>query len=109
MGRYGEAIAALDRSEQMGPEERRKALGPLLRADCYARLGDAAAALADCATLPGHHWTPGVFDLPGGDKGEVAEELRRRAAAASKIRANRAAAAVRRGAGGRRAPRRRLT
>jgi tetratricopeptide (TPR) repeat protein len=80
MGRYSEAIAALDRSEQMKPDEWPQALGPLIRADCHARLGNLAAALADCATLPDDHWTPGVFGLPAGDKQEIAKELRRRAA-----------------------------
>lgn len=80
MGRYSEAIAALNRSEQMDPDEWWQALGPLIRADCHARLGNEAAALADCATLPDDHWTPGVFGLPAGDKQEIAKELRRRAA-----------------------------
>jgi tetratricopeptide (TPR) repeat protein len=82
MGRYPEAIACLDRCEQMEPESWPEALGPLIRADCHARLGNEAAALADCETLPDDHWTPGVFDLPAGDKPEIAAELRRRAAAA---------------------------
>jgi tetratricopeptide (TPR) repeat protein len=82
MGRYQEAIACLDRCERMEPDSWPEALGPLLRADCYARLGDEAAALADCTTLPDDHWTPGMFGLPAGNKQEVATELRRRAAAA---------------------------
>lgn len=82
MGRYREAISCLDRCQQMAPAEWPYALGPLLRGDCHARLGDEAAALADCATLPDDHWTPGVFGLPAGSKQEVAAELRRRAAAA---------------------------
>jgi tetratricopeptide (TPR) repeat protein len=89
MGRYGEAIACLDHCEQMEPAEWPQALGPLIRADCQARLGNEAAALADSATLPDDHWTPGVFGLPGGNKQEVAAELRRRAATASAARANR--------------------
>lgn len=56
--------------------------GPLFRADCHARLGDEAAALADCETMPDDHWTPGLFGTPVGTKQEVAAELRRRAAAA---------------------------
>ncbi|HTV90575.1 MAG TPA: tetratricopeptide repeat protein [Stellaceae bacterium] len=82
MGRYCDAISCLDRSQLMAPAEWPDALGPLLRADCYAQLGDEAAALADCAALPDDHWTPGVFGLPAGNKQEVAAELRRRAAAA---------------------------
>jgi len=82
LGRYQEAIAALDRCERMEPRSWPEALGPLIRADCHARLGDEAAALADCETLPDDHWTPGVFGLPAGNKQEVASELHRRAVAA---------------------------
>ncbi|MBV8888900.1 MAG: tetratricopeptide repeat protein [Alphaproteobacteria bacterium] len=82
MGRYEEAIASLNRCEQMEPANWPEALGPLIRADCHAQLGNEAAALADCETLPDDHWTPGVFGLPGGNKQEVADELRRRAAIA---------------------------
>ena len=82
MGRYEEAVASLDRCERMEPESWAEALGPLIRADCHARLGNEAAALADCETLPDDHWTPGVFSLPAGNKREVAAELSRRAAAA---------------------------
>jgi tetratricopeptide (TPR) repeat protein len=82
MGRHEEAIVSLDRSEQMEPERWLEAFGPLIRADCYANLGNEAAALADCATLPDDHWTPGLKGLPAGNKREVAAELRRRAAAA---------------------------
>lgn len=82
MGRYPEAIVCLDRCEQMEPNEWPGALGPLIRADCHARLGDEAAALADCDALPDDHWTPGMFSLPAGNKREVAAELSHRAAAA---------------------------
>jgi len=82
MGRYPEAIVCFDRCEQMEPDEWPGALGPLIRADCHARLGDEAAALADCDALPDDHWTPGMFDLPAGNKQEVAAELSHRAAAA---------------------------
>jgi tetratricopeptide (TPR) repeat protein len=82
MGRYPEAIVCFDRCEQMEPGEWPGALGPLIRADCHARLGDEAAALADCDALPDDHWTPGMFNLPAGNKQEVAAELSHRAAAA---------------------------
>lgn len=82
MGRYPEAIVCLDRCEQMEPDEWPGALGPLIRADCHARLGNEAAALADCDALPDDHWTPGMFNLPAGNKQEVAAELSHRAAAA---------------------------
>jgi tetratricopeptide (TPR) repeat protein len=82
MGRYQEAINEYNRSEQMNPEQWIGSFGPLFRADCYARLGDEAAALADCGTMSDDHWTPGLFGTPAGNKQEVATELRRRAAAA---------------------------
>jgi tetratricopeptide (TPR) repeat protein len=82
LGRYREAIDAYDRSERLDPTQWKGGFGPLFRADCYARLGQEAAALADCDTMPDDHWTPGLFGAPAGDKQEVAAELRRRAAAA---------------------------
>lgn len=82
MGRYQEAISCLNRCERMEPDNWLEALGPLIRADCHARLGNEAAALADCNTLPDDHWTPGMFSLPAGNKREVAAELSHRAAAA---------------------------
>ncbi|HTW53158.1 MAG TPA: hypothetical protein VME45_14800 [Stellaceae bacterium] len=83
LGRYREAIGAYDRSEQLeDPVQWKGGFGLLFRADCYARLGDEAAALTDCETMPDDHWTPGLFGTPAGNKQEVAAELRRRAAAA---------------------------
>ena len=82
LGHYREAIDAYDRSERLDPAEWRGGFGPLFRADCYARLGNEPAALADCDTMPDDHWTPGLFGTPAGTKQEVAAELRRRAAAA---------------------------
>lgn len=80
LGRYQEAIDEYNRSEQMDPAQWLGGFGPLFRADCYARLGEEAAALADCDTMPDDHWTPGLFGAPAGNKREVAAELRRRAA-----------------------------
>ncbi|MFZ2005312.1 MAG: tetratricopeptide repeat protein [Stellaceae bacterium] len=82
LGRYREAIDAYNRSERMEPTQWVGSFGPLLRADCYARLGDETAALKDCDIMPDDHWTPGLFGTPAGNKQEVAKELRRRAAAA---------------------------
>jgi tetratricopeptide (TPR) repeat protein len=76
MGRYENAISDFNRAEAADPEAWPTALGPLYRADCYARLGNEAAALADCARLPDDHWTPGVFGTPAGDKHEVTAEIR---------------------------------
>lgn len=59
------------------------AYGPLFRADCYARLGDEASALADCAFLKDDHFLPyGLFGTARGSKQDVIEEIRRRAALA---------------------------
>ena len=82
LGRYREAIDAYNRAEQMDPIDWRGGFGPLYRADCYAQLGEEAAALADCETMPDDHWTPGMFGVPAGNKQQVAAELRRRAAEA---------------------------
>ena len=75
MGRYEDAIADLNRAETADPEVWPTAFGPLYRADCYARLGNEAAALADCAQLPEDHWTPGVFGTPAGNKHEVTTKI----------------------------------
>jgi tetratricopeptide (TPR) repeat protein len=82
LGRYREAIDAYDRSEELDPVRWQNGYCPVFRADCHAQLGDEAAALADCDTLPDGHWSPGLFGTPAGSKQEVAAELRRRAAAA---------------------------
>jgi len=82
LNRYREAIDAYNRSEQLDPIQWEGGFGPLFRADCYAQLGDEAAAISDCETMPDDHWTPGMFGLPAGNKREVATELRRRAALA---------------------------
>lgn len=82
MGRYREAIDAFNRCQEMDPIAWVNALGPLLRADCYANLGDEDAAIADCMSLRDEHWTPGIFGTPAGNKLEVATELRRIAAEA---------------------------
>jgi tetratricopeptide (TPR) repeat protein len=84
MGRYADAIAAFDQAEKAGPEEWPFTWGPLFRADTYAKMGNEAAALADCARLADDHWSPGVYGTPSGDKQKVAAELRRRAAAAKR-------------------------
>ena len=52
----------------------------LYQADCHARLGNEAAALACCARLRDDFWTPGMNNTPSGGKAEIAEKLRRVAA-----------------------------
>jgi hypothetical protein len=46
-------------------------------ADCHARLGDEARALACRTHLPDDFWTPGTDGSPPGDKPAIAETLRR--------------------------------
>jgi tetratricopeptide (TPR) repeat protein len=86
LGRYREALDDLNRAEACDPQLWATGYGLLFRADCHARLGDEAAALADCARLRDDHWTPGMMGAPKGTKAKVAEELRRRAAAARSTR-----------------------
>ena len=76
MGRHQDAIADFNRAEAADPDLWPAALGPLCRADSYARLGNEAAALADCMHLPDDHWAPGVFGTPAGGKQEVTEKIR---------------------------------
>lgn len=54
----------------------------LYQADCHARLGDEAAALACCSHLPDDFWTPGYLDEPPGSKAEIVSQLRATAEAA---------------------------
>jgi len=83
MGRYQKAIDALNQAKDIDPAMWRDAFGPLYRADCYARLGNEAAALADCMLLVDDHFLPhGLSGTPRGNKQQVIEEIRRRAAAA---------------------------
>lgn len=84
MGRYAEAIEDFDRSEALDPIAWREAYGPLFRADCHARLGIEAAALADCDQLDSDHWTPGVHGAPAGTKAQVIAQVRRLAASSKR-------------------------
>jgi tetratricopeptide (TPR) repeat protein len=81
-GRYREAIDDFSRAIALDEQGQMGVFGPLLRADCHARLGNEAAALADCAAVPDDHWTPGVANLPAGGRDEIAAEFRRMAATA---------------------------
>jgi hypothetical protein len=82
MGRYQEAIGDFNKSEATDPEAWKGEFGPLLRADCYAHLGDVENALADCAALRDDHWTPGPLNLPAGTKSDVIAEIKYIAAVA---------------------------
>jgi len=83
LGEYEKAIDDFNRGEAIDPKEwQDSAFGPFFQADTHARLGNEAAALACCARLPDDFWTPGFEGAPGGNKAEIADELRRRAARA---------------------------
>lgn len=86
MGRYREALEDFNRAEFLEPEKWVDCWGPLHRADCHARLGNEAAALADCERLPDGFWSPGIYGEPGGNKAEITAEVRRRARAAKSSR-----------------------
>jgi tetratricopeptide (TPR) repeat protein len=81
LGEYIKALSDFDRAEALNPAQWDEvAFGLLYQADCHARLGDEASALACCARLPDDFWTPGLNGTPSGDKSQVAEQLRRIAA-----------------------------
>jgi tetratricopeptide (TPR) repeat protein len=88
LGEYEKALGDFDRGEAMNPTEWEKdiVLGLLYQADCHARLGDEAAALAHCARLPNEFWTPGLGGAPSGNKADIADKLRRIAADARRKR-----------------------
>jgi tetratricopeptide (TPR) repeat protein len=76
LGEYNKALDDYQQGEAMDPALWAEAYGLLFQADCHARLGDAAAALACCARMPDDFWTPGVGGAPAGDKAAVADKLR---------------------------------
>jgi tetratricopeptide (TPR) repeat protein len=88
MGDYQKALEDFGRAEAIDPKrwEEDIVFGLLYQADTHARLGNEAAALANCARLPDDFWTPGVYGAPGGGKAEIADELRRLAADAQRKR-----------------------
>jgi tetratricopeptide (TPR) repeat protein len=89
LGEYEKAVEDFARGEALDPAQWEEDAFPLLsQADAYARLGEAARALACCARLPEDFWTPGMNELPPGGKSEIADELRRRAASATARKAS---------------------
>jgi tetratricopeptide (TPR) repeat protein len=81
LGEHENAVADFHRGEAMDPKEWSDAAITLLyQADSHARLGDVTSALDCCARLPDDFWTPGFDGAPGGNKTEIATELRRIAA-----------------------------
>ncbi|HLY05983.1 MAG TPA: tetratricopeptide repeat protein [Rhizomicrobium sp.] len=83
LGNYDRALADFERGESLAPGEWRDlVLGLFYQADCHARLGHEAEALACCARLPDDFWSPGPHGTTAGNKDEIADGLRRIAAAA---------------------------
>lgn len=81
IGEYEKALEDLDRAEAINPAQwKEDAFGLLVQADCHARLGNEAAALACCARLPDGFWTGSIERALGGSKAEIAETLRQIAA-----------------------------
>ena len=81
IGEYEKALEDLDRAEAINPAQwTEDAFGLLVQADCHARLGNEAAALACCARLHDDFWTGSIEGAPGGSKAEIADTLRRMAA-----------------------------
>jgi tetratricopeptide (TPR) repeat protein len=87
IGEYEKALEDLDRAEAINPAQwTEDAFGLLVQADCHARLGNEAAALACCARLHDDFWTGSIEGAPGGSKAEIAEKLRLIAADARRAR-----------------------
>ena len=83
IGEYEKALEDLNRAEAINPARwKEDAFGLVSQADCHARLGNEAAALACCERLPDDFWTGSIEGAPGGSKAEIADKLRRIAAAA---------------------------
>jgi tetratricopeptide (TPR) repeat protein len=81
IGEYEKALEDFDRAEAINPARwKEDAFGLVSQADCHARLGNEAAALACCERLPDDFWTGSIEGAPGGGKAEIAEKLRRIAA-----------------------------
>jgi tetratricopeptide (TPR) repeat protein len=88
LGQYEDALQDFGRAEAMDPHEwELQEFGPFFQADCHARLGQEAEALAHCARLPDDFWTPGIFGAPSSGKTQIAEQLRQMAAGARAARA----------------------
>ncbi len=88
LGQYSRALEDFARAEAMDPAQwQDDAFGLLYQADCHARLGDEASALACCVRLHDDFWTPGMNNTPSGGKTEIADRLRRIAADARRGRA----------------------
>jgi tetratricopeptide (TPR) repeat protein len=77
IGEYEKALGDFARGEAIDPAKwEDDAFGLLFQADCHARLGNEAAALACSARLPDDFWVPSLAGAPGGTKAEIGEKLR---------------------------------
>ncbi len=87
VGEYDKALEDFDRAEAFDPAQwTDAAFGLVSQADCHARLGNEAAALACCERLPDDFWTGSIEGAPGGSKAEIAQQLRQIAADARRRR-----------------------
>jgi len=82
IGQYQRGIDDLTKARELDEEAWKTSLDPIERADCYAHLGHLEEALADCAHIPDDWRMPSFDGLPGGDKQQIIEEIKRRAQAA---------------------------
>jgi tetratricopeptide (TPR) repeat protein len=79
IGDYQRAVQDLTKARDLDENEWRTSLDPCLRADSLAHLGRLDEALADCEFIPDDHWMPAFDGLPGGNKQQFVEEIKRRA------------------------------
>jgi tetratricopeptide (TPR) repeat protein len=79
LGQYECGLKDLTRARELDQKGWETSLYPVERADCYARLGRLDDALADCAHIPDDWWMPSIDGLPGGNKQQIIEEIKRRA------------------------------
>ena len=82
LGDHMSAVADFDRMRELDHEEWLTSFGPHFRADSLARIGRLDDALADCKFISDDHWMPEHSALPGGNKREFIEEIKRRATVA---------------------------
>lgn len=93
LGDYAKALEDFSAGEALNPEDwNGGAIGPLMQADCHARLSDEGVALAFCARLPDDFWTPGLYGAPAGGKAEIAVGLKALASAACRASPDRGGA-----------------
>jgi tetratricopeptide (TPR) repeat protein len=78
-GQYRRGLEDLSRARELDEDTWKTSLYPLERADCYARLGHLDEAVADCSYIPDDWWMPSIDGLPGGNKQEIINEIKRRA------------------------------